>query len=166
MHGAIFLYLKTEGELQQRVRGWMWRTFWVFLGLYLLATAATLLFVPHATRNFERWPAAWIVVLLNLLAIANIPRALHQNRAGYAFVSSCCTIAALDFLFGVALFPNLLISNLDASYNLTIYNAAASQKTLSIMQLIVCIGLPFVAAYTTTVYWVFRGKTKLDDFSY
>ena len=27
MHGSIYLYLKTEGELQQRIRAWMWRTF-------------------------------------------------------------------------------------------------------------------------------------------
>jgi cytochrome d ubiquinol oxidase subunit II len=166
MHGSIFLYLKTEGALQQRVRGWMWRTFFSFLALYLLTTATTLLAVPQATRNFADWPLAWLVVLLNVLAIANIPRALYQNRAAYAFVSSSCTIAALLCLFGMALFPNLLVSSLGPANHLTIYNAAASQKTLSIMQTILFIGLPFVAGYTATVYWVFRGKTKLDDFSY
>jgi len=166
MHGSIFLYLKTEGALQQRVHGWMWRSFFAFLALYVAVSVATLLLVPHATQSFERWPAAWIVVVLNVLAVANIPRAIHLGRPGYAFVSSCCTVAALNFLFGMALFPNLLVSSLDPSFSLDIYNAAASQKTLGIMRTIVFIGLPFVAAYTATVYWVFRGKTKLDETSY
>ena len=166
MHGSIFLFLKTEGALQARVRRWMMPAYLVFLALYLAVSVITLLTIPHATENFRRWPAAWVVVVLNVLAVANIPRAIHLGRPGYAFVSSCCTIAALNFLFGMALFPNLLVSSLGVEHNLTIYSAAASQKTLTIMSVIAGIGIPFVATYTAIVYWVFRGKTKLDDFSY
>lgn len=165
MHGAIFLHLKTDGDLQKKTRIWMWRTFFVFLALYALVTVLTLALVPHATRSFERWPAAWIVVLLNVLAIANIPRAIHSGRAFYAFVSSSCTIAALVFLFGMALFPNLVVSS-TAAPSLTIRNAASSEETLSLMAIIAAIGMPFVATYTGIVYWVFRGKVKLDGHSY
>lgn len=165
MHGAIFLYLKTEGALQARVHGWMWRTFFVFLAMYALVTALTLATIPHATANFARWPAAWIVVALNVLAIANIPRAIHHGRPGYAFVSSSCTIAALVFLFGMALFPNLVVSS-SAHASLTIENAASSEETLGLMAIIAAIGIPFVATYTAIVYWVFRGKVKLGKFSY
>ena len=166
MHGSIYLYLKTEGQLQQRVHGWMWRTFGVFLAVYMLTTILTLVNFPTATRNFERAPWVWIVVVLNVLAIANIPRAIHLNKPVYAFVSSSSTIAALVFLFGVALFPNLVVSTLNPAWNLTIYNAAASQKTLGIMRLVAFFGMPFVIAYTATVYWVFRGKVQLGKFSY
>ena len=38
MHGAIYLYLKTEGELQKKMHRWMWRTFGLFLVFYILAT--------------------------------------------------------------------------------------------------------------------------------
>ena len=165
MHGSIFLYLKTEGALQARVHGWMWRTFFVFLAMYALVTGLTLWLVPHATASFERWPAAWIVVALNVLAVANIPRAIHHGRPGYAFVSSSCTIAALVFLFGMALFPNLVRSS-SASPSLTIVNAASSEATLGLMAIIAAIGIPFVATYTAIVYWVFRGKVKLGHFSY
>lgn len=166
MHGAIYLYLKTEGELQQRVHGWMWRTFGIFLVFYMFVTVITLGTQPSAIRNFAEFPWAWGVVFLSILAIANIPRAIYQGRALYAFVSSSCTIAALVFLFGVALFPNLIVSSLDAAWSLTIYNAASSPKTLGIMAVIAAIGMPFVAAYTGVVYWVFRGKVKLGSFSY
>ena len=84
----------------------------------------------------------------------------------YAFASSCATIAALTFLFGVALFPNLIHSTLDPALSLTVYNAASSQKTLGIMAIIAALGMPFVLAYTITVYWIFRGKVRLDRFSY
>jgi len=70
------------------------------------------------------------------------------------------------FLFGVALFPNMVASTLNPAWNLTIYNAAASQKTLGIMRLIAILGMPFVLAYTATIYWVFRGKVQLGKFSY
>ena len=166
MHGAIYLHLKTEGELQQRIHGWMWRAFGFFLVFYLLATIYTLVQLPAATANFHDMPLAWAVVLLNVLAIANIPRAIHHGRPFYAFLSSAAVIAALAFLFGMALFPNLIVSSLGPEYNLTIYNVASSEKTLRIMRLIAFLGMPFVLAYTTVIYWIFRGKVRLGQFSY
>lgn len=166
MHGAIFLYLKTEGELQQRIHGWMWRGFGFFLVTYVLVTIVTLVQIPRATQNFEHYPWAWAVVVLNVLAIANIPRAISQQRPAYAFISSSCTIAALVCLFGVALFPNLVTSQPTIENSLTIYNSASSHKTLVIMTVIACIGMPFVLAYTSVVYWSFRGKVELHEQSY
>ena len=166
MHGSIYLHLKTEGELQTQVVGWMWRSFFAFAALYVAVSVVALLTIPHATANFERWPAAWIVVGLNVLAIANIPRAIHHRRPAYAFVSSCCTIAALTFLVAMALFPDLVISTVDPAHSLTIYEAASSPGTLRRMMIIAFIGMPLVATYTAIVYWVFRGKVKLDEHSY
>lgn len=165
MHGSIYLYLKTTGELQQRIHGWMWQTFGLFLILYLFTTIYTLVEIPTATRNFERHPWVWVVVFLNILAIANIPRAIYLSRPGYAFLSSCCSIAAFVFLFGVALFPDLVVAR-NPDWSLNIYNAASSPKTLQIMQIIAFVGMPFVLAYTTIIYWVFRGKVEIGKFSY
>jgi cytochrome d ubiquinol oxidase subunit II len=166
MHGSIYLYLKTEGDLQKRIQRWMWRTFGVFLVLYIFTTMATLVQLPSAVKNFREIPWAWIVVVLNVLAIANIPRAIYLGKPFYAFLSSSATIAALTFLFGFSLFPNMIVSSLDPAWNLTIYNAASSQKTLGIMRWIALIGMPFVLSYTIAIYWIFRGKTKIGKFSY
>jgi cytochrome d ubiquinol oxidase subunit II len=166
MHGSIFLYMKSDGELRARVRTWMWRTFWVFLAAFVITTVVTFAAVPHAAGNFEHYPWAWIVVLLNVLAISNIPRTIHHGRPFHAFLSSSATIAALTFLFGMALFPNLIFSSLDPEWSLTIRNASSSQKTLSIMRTIAFIGMPFVLAYTVTVYWTFRGRVDLGKLSY
>ena len=166
MHGSIYLYLKTEGELQQRIHHWMWTTFGLFLTLYLLVTIFTLTTIPRATAKYEQIPWAWIVVVLNVLAIANIPRAIYQGRPGYAFLSSSCTIAAFTFLFGLTLFPNLIVSSENPEWNLTVASAASSPKTLKIMTWIAVLGMPFVLAYTVTIYWVFRGKVQVGKFSY
>lgn len=166
MHGAIYLYLKTEGDLQQRITNWIWRAFGMFMTLYVLTTIVTLVRLPHVVRNFETLPAAWLAVLLNVLAVANIPRAIYRGKPFYAFVSSSSTIIALIFLFGMALFPNMIVSSLNPDYNLTIYNAASSQKTLRIALLIAVIGFPLVLTYTCIIYWVFRGKVELGKFSY
>ena len=165
MHGSIFLYLKTEGPLQQRVHRYVWRTFGLFLVLYLLATMYTLVEVPAAVANFRRFPWLWVVPVLNVLAIANVPRALYQGRPFYAFVSSCCSIAAFVFLFAAALFPNMVRAE-DASRSLTIYLSSSSSKTLTIGMYFVVIGMPCVLAYTFVIYWTFRGKVRLEDHSY
>ncbi len=166
MHGSIYLYLKTEGDLQERTRGWIWRTFGFFCVMYVITTAYTLAAVPTATDNFSAFPVAYAVPLLTILAILNIPRAMHLKRPGYAFISSACTIAAMVFLFSVALYPNLVANSANPAQSLTVYRAASSEKTLGIMLLIAALGLPCVLAYTAVIYWTFRGKTKIDAHSY
>ncbi|MGC8740846.1 MAG: cytochrome d ubiquinol oxidase subunit II [Candidatus Sumerlaeaceae bacterium] len=166
LHGAIYLYMKTEGELQERIRGWIWRAFGTFLFFYILTTIVTLATVPNATYNFRYFPWVWAMVILTVLAIANIPRAVYLGYPVRALISSGCTMAGLIFLFGIALFPNLIISSIDPKYSLTAYTAASSQKTLAIMAIIAAIGMPFVLGYTSVIYWVFRGKVKLDKMSY
>jgi len=166
MHGSLYLYLKTEGELQEHVGRLRWPAFGLFLVGFMGITIATLVRNPEALANFERYPIAWVVVAFTVLAIANIPRGIVKGRAGQAFLSSCATIVGLVFNFGMALFPNLVVSSIDPAYSLTIRNAASSESTLAIMRNIAFLGMPFVLTYTVIVYWVFRGKTTLDDFSY
>lgn len=166
MHGTIFLHLKTEGPLQWRVRRWMWRTFGVFLVFFLLTTIFTLVAVPGAVGNLNARPALWIVPVLNVLAVANIPRAIHGGSAAYAFASSSAVIAALVFLLGAALFPNLVTSSTQPEHSLTIFEAASSARTLGIMLIIAGIGMPAVLAYTGIVYWTFRGKVDTGDKGY
>ena len=60
----------------------------------------------------------------------------------------------------------MVFSNPGFQYSLTIYNASSSPKTLGIMLVIALIGMPAVIAYTSSIYWIFRGKVKLDEHSY
>jgi cytochrome d ubiquinol oxidase subunit II len=167
MHGSIYLFLKLpEGEARGRIQHYMWHTWGTFLVLYILGSMYTLAAVPRATANFERFPWAAIIVVLNVLAIANIPRSVYRNRPIQAFASSVITIVCLVFLFGVALFPNLVTARNNPAHSLTVYTAASSPYTLWTMFAIVLIGLPFVLTYTVAVYWTFRGRVELGEHSY
>ncbi len=166
MHGSIYLYLKTEGDLQKRLLGYMNGTFFIFLALFIITTLWSTLMVPASLKHFDEYPILWVIPFLNILAIANIPRAIYQERPFYAFISSCCTIAALVFLFSAALFPNLLPATNNPDYSITIFNAASSPLTLKIGLIIVAIGMPLVLSYTVLIYWTFRGKVQLNESSY
>src|SRR5205085_5170370 len=74
MHGAIYLTLRTGGDLRRRAERWAWWAFGLFLALFLVTTAVTVADVPSATANLERHPWLWAVPALNVLAIANLPR--------------------------------------------------------------------------------------------
>ena len=165
MHGAIYLALKTEGEVQALVRGWINRAIIFFVICYGTTTMATLLYVPHMGETIKRQPWFFVVVLLTMLAIANVPREIHRRREGRAFVSSSLAVLGLFALVGIGMYPDLVTAT-DPARNLTIYNASSSPKTLAIMLTMALIGIPLVLAYTVGIYWVFRGKVKLGPMSY
>ncbi len=166
-HGAAYLYLKAEGDLQRAARGWFWRTWAAFVALYAAASIVALRGAVPSSGKFIEHPWGWVVVALTVIAIANTARAMSKRAALSAFISSCCAIGGLVFLLAFALFPNLLPSTLEPARNsLTIYSAASSQKTLAMMRNIVFMGMPFVLIYTAAVYRVFRGKVKVGKYSY
>jgi cytochrome d ubiquinol oxidase subunit II len=166
MHGAIYALMKTEGALHDKLRGWINNCIIFFIICYAITTMATLLYVPHMAARVRANPWLFSIALVNMLAIANIPREIHRGRDGSAFLSSCVAMIALMAVFGLEMYPNLVLSNPTAANSLNIHNAASSAKTLSIMLTIAIIGIPVVLSYTVSIYWIFRGKVKLDRMSY
>jgi len=166
MHGAIYVVMKTDGALQLMVRGWINNTIIFFVICYVTTTMSSLLYMPHMSEPFKQHPEYFVVALTGMLAIANIPREVHHRREFMAFLSSCASIAALMALFSIGMFPNIVMSSISPENHLTIYSAASSQKTLGIMLTVAIIGIPFVLAYTISIYWIFRGKVRLDSLSY
>jgi cytochrome d ubiquinol oxidase subunit II len=166
MHGTIYAVLKTEGDLQEELKGKVNNTIVFFVITYAITTMATLIYYPHMSQPFVEQPFLFLLALANMLLVANIPREIYHGREFRAFLSSAGTIASLLMLFAIGIFPNLVLSVPYPEYSLTAYNAASSQHTLSIMLTMAIIGIPFVLAYTISIYWVFRGKVKLDSSSY
>ncbi|NMM48161.1 cytochrome d ubiquinol oxidase subunit II [Marinigracilibium pacificum] len=186
MHGAIYLTIKTEGKLQLQIKKLAYKAFGLFVILFIPLTALTLFEKPEMIANFSfgnvELPGtkhelieehqfaisiiAWTVVLLNILSIMNIPRMLSKDKYISAFLSSACTMGALIMLFALGIFPNMIISSIDPLNNLDIYNGSSSQYTLRTMFFVAIWGMPFVIAYTTLIYWTYRGKTKLNESSY
>ena len=166
MHGSIYVVMKTEGELHELARGWVNNCIIFFIMCYAMVTVATLLYVPHMAEALRRHPELFVVALVNMMAIANIPREIHHGNDGRAFLSSCASMISLMALYGLNSFPYLVYSLPNPEHSLTAYNAASSTKTLGIMLTIALVGVPIVLAYTISIYWIFRGKVKLDRMSY
>ncbi|HTX21814.1 MAG TPA: cytochrome d ubiquinol oxidase subunit II [Candidatus Aquilonibacter sp.] len=166
MHGAIYGVMKTEGGLHDKLRVWAMRCIIFFVICAVTLTMATLLYVPQMAARVKEYPWLFSIALANMLSIANIPREFHHKRDGFAFLSSCGAMLTLMALFAVDAYPYLIYSQPNPENSLTIYNAASSQKTLGIMLVIACIGIPVVLTYTVCIYWIFRGKVKMDRMSY
>ena len=80
MHGAIYLVLKTEGDVQQMVKGWVNNAIIAFVVCYATATMATLIYRPEMTARIAAHPVLFALPVLTMLAIANVPRAMHLGR--------------------------------------------------------------------------------------
>lgn len=166
MHGAIYVVLKTEGEMHRKIRSWVNNTIIFFIICYATLTMVTLVYIPHMAQRFREYPVLFAVPFLKMLLIANIPREIYHGRDFRAFLSSCLVILFLMLIYGIGIFPHMVLSSMDPAHSLTIYNASSSAKTLATMLTIALIGMPFVIGYTACVYWVFRGKVRLSETSY
>lgn len=166
MHGAIYLAMKTEGKLYDKITGLLRRAIIAFVVLFAIVTLYTLIYIPHLSDDFKSNPALFVVPLLAFLSIANIPRLASKHKFKLAFLFSALSVSFVLMLVAIELYPVLIISTIGEQYDITVYNAASSEKSLGIMLLMAAIGAPLVLAYTVFVYKTFWGKVKLDETSY
>jgi cytochrome bd ubiquinol oxidase subunit II len=164
-HGAIYLALKTEGDLQRRARRAADVLVLAFVALVVATGVATAVSQPHLMAWYRQvWPL--VIPAAALAAILNIARENRRRNEVAAFGSSCVAIVLLLASVAVAQFPAVLTSSVDSANSLTIHNSMSSQRTLTVMLVIAAIGMPLVLTYTAGVYWLFRGKVRLGDRSY
>ena len=166
MHGAIFLVMKTEGELQSTIKGWVPRLIGVFLILFVSFNVATFFECPDLVAVMMTRPHGFLILALDIAVALSIPRMIRKGGEFGAFLMSALTMVLLMAVLGISYFPHIVMSMPDPSNSLTIYNCASSQKTLGIMLIIAIIGIPIVLAYTVSIYWIFRGKTRLGHVGY
>jgi cytochrome d ubiquinol oxidase subunit II len=166
MHGSIYLLMKTEGLLHDKIRKMAQSCIILFIILYAVTTMGTLIYMPHMIEEFRNRPYFFIIALMNLLAVANIPREINLGRDARAFASSCFNIMCLLALYAIGTYPNVIPAINNPENSLTIYNSASSVLTLKILFIVAFIGMPLVISYTTVVYYIFRGKVKLHSTSY
>ncbi len=160
-HGALFLTLKVEGEMIERARRAA-TTIGVlaaiaFLALVGLTYMNTDLF-DHAIAGMALWGAVVVFVLSYVLN--------WLQRFGWAFAMSGLAIVFTTIAFFSGLFPRLMVSSLNPTWNLTIYNAASSAYTLKIMTFAAVILVPIVLCYQGWTYWVFRKRVSVKHLEY
>src|SRR5207249_3445799 len=79
MHGAIYLVMKTEGELHDHLLKWIKPVIFAFIFFYILTTIATIFNYPHMTDVLIQKPYLFIFPLLALISIINV---IIQMRKG------------------------------------------------------------------------------------
>jgi cytochrome d ubiquinol oxidase subunit II len=157
VHGALWIALKTTGELEKRALHFA-GTGWFFL---LAAAVIFLIWTVPVTRledNYLRRPYWLAIPILAIVFLLLIRIWLQKARVKAACLASSATILLVTFTGIVGLYPNLIPSRLDPASSLTAFNASSSPYTLKIMTIVAFVFVPVVIAYQVWVYRVFRHK--------
>ena len=187
MHGAVFLQIKTVGDIHQRCKKMV--TVFALLTLALFALAGiwvantdgyqiTTEILPNAPSNpltkivtkglglwltnYASYPVLWAIPGLAFIAGALTLVLSKIERPGLAFISSSLTLASVILTAGVSMFPFLIPSSSVMNSSLTVWDASSSLTTLKIMFWVTVVFLPIVVTYTSWVFRVLRGKVTLE----
>jgi cytochrome bd ubiquinol oxidase subunit II len=158
--GAVWLVMKTEGELQAKAVAWAQQAWWpVVVGMVLISMATP--WISETVR--ERWfelpqfialmviPATTAMALLVLRRV--LPTRLVRGELCWLPFVLLLAVFALGFVgLGYSIYPYVVIDKL------TIWQAASSPATLKVTLVGVCISVPAIVAYTIYSYRVFGGK--------
>jgi cytochrome d ubiquinol oxidase subunit II len=152
-HGAMFVSLKTDGEIRHQARGLAARLGIATAGV----TVAFLLWTQLDTGNLGSallFAGAALALVAGLVAIG-------AAREGWGFLGTFVAIALGVAGLFVALFPDVMPTSLADGAGLTTTNAAATAYTLKIMTVVAVVFTPLVLAYQGWTYWVFRKRIAL-----
>jgi cytochrome bd ubiquinol oxidase subunit II len=162
VHGALWVTNKSEGALKERaVR--MSRILWVPLALLALIFLVCTALYTRLYDNYVKYPPLLMVPFLAVFALFAIRFCIARKYWWTAWWSSAATILSCTLFGVIGLYPNLLPSSLNESYNVTAFNASSSPLTLTIMLVVALIFLPVVILYQAWVYMAFKGKVGKED---
>ncbi len=165
LHGAVFLSLKTTGDLLESSRA-MTRRLWLPVVVLMVVLAIATFFYTDFIEHLGINPGA--VPLGALVAILLVGWFVRHKRDGWAFAMTGLSIALTLVTFFLLLFPRVMISSTDPAFSLTIYSASSSPYTLTVMTVVAAIFVPVVLGYQTWTYWVFRKRieNKVETLTY
>ena len=191
MHGAVFLQMRTEGEINTRAKKAVWIFGVVFMAAFAVAgiwqafgiDGYRIVSMPDPGTAFSplakkvemasgalmtNYSICGYTIIAPVLAFAGGILALllsGTNRPGAAFICSGAALAGVILTAGFALFPFVIPSSTDPNSSLTVYDAVSSHRTLNLMFIAVVVFLPIVLVYTSWVYRVMRGKITEEKIS-
>jgi cytochrome d ubiquinol oxidase subunit II len=156
-HGAAFIVMKTEGELQDRAASWLFKATSIYLFIFILFSITTFFTQLQLYHNFINNPVLFALPIATLLSILAIISLNMRGSDTMAFVASSLSIMGVLTTIGVSLFPNFVFVINDADLNLTIMNSSSSPHALNILLIVAILGIPLIIAYQV---WTRRQLTK------
>ncbi|MEU8820869.1 cytochrome d ubiquinol oxidase subunit II [Paractinoplanes atraurantiacus] len=154
LHGAVFLALKTDGEIRERAGRLAAR----LIGPAVVVAAGFLLWTAIAHHDV----AGWILMAAAAVSLLAAIPAIRARREGWAFLATAATLVLAVFALFVTLFPNVMPSSIADANSLTVTNASASPYTLKVMTWVAVGCTPFVLLYQSWTYWVFRKRLSVE----
>lgn len=154
VHGAVFVALKTDGEIRARARALATK-----VGLAAIVAGAVFLGWTIMLRLDHEYLGLMIVLAgaaaatLILAWVSNL-----RGREGWAFAGNAAAIAFALLTIFMGMFPNVMISSIDPAYTMSIAGAASSQGTLQLMSWVALFTMPLVLLYQGWTYWIFRKR--------
>ena len=153
-HGAVFLALKTDGEIRTRSR-----VLAIKLGVIAAVAAVTFLAWTNLSLPEFNGLVFGLSLLVAVLWLAGL-YAVLKVREGWAFLFSAATIATFVATLFYALYPRVMPSSISSQFDLTITNASSTPYTLKVMTIVAVIMTPLVLIYQGWTYWVFRKRVR------
>ena len=156
MHGAIWMSIKSRGELQTRAigaAGLLWVGVAVVFILFLVLT----FFYTSIFANYLRMPWLLVLPVLAVLGLLGVPRMLNEGKLWLAWASSGLLIVSTTFFGVMGIYPNMIISSIDANANITAFNGSSTANTLEIMLVVCLVMVPIVLLYQ---FWMYRLFSK------
>lgn len=150
-HGALFIALKTEGDLHERALGFAKKS-------GIVSTAVTAVWALWAQLAYSPNGLSWLPLVITAVALIASLAVTYQDREGLAFGLHFAGIAgAVAFIFST-MAPDVMRSSIDPAYSLTYEQAASTDTTLIIMTVAAIIFVPVVLFYTIWGYKVFARR--------
>jgi cytochrome d ubiquinol oxidase subunit II len=165
-HGAMWMILKTDGEIRDRARaaaGVVWPLLLVFTAL---VTVFTFSIQPQVPARMNAVPLSYALPLLALAGLFTSRAFTKKGRELGAFLASAIFLAGMLVSVVYGLYPMVLPAAGDPAASLTIHNASGPPYSLWVGLLWWVPGMILVTIYTTYVYRKMAGKVVLDPEAY
>lgn len=166
IHGALYVAVKTEGELQQRARAFVRRSWIVLFGITIISLVATISIRADALVNYYAYPLAFAIPLAVIGSLAGMFYFCRRQADRKAFASSCVYLSTMLVGAAVSLYPRLLPSSNDVAHDITVQNALSGPYALRVGLAWWALGMVLAIVYFVVIYRMFRGKVTLDGGGY
>ena len=157
-HGAQYVALKTEGDLNLRARGVAARLWPVLLILTAVSLWTTVSIRPELLENYKQFPVLFVIPVA--VAASLVCMFIFQRRAAEkaAFLSSSAYLIFMLVGAAVGVYPNLLASTTNPALNITVENAKTGDYSLAGGLVWWTLGMALAVGYFIFIYRMFRGK--------
>ena len=170
MHGALWLALKSEGDIHERAVGAAQVVWPLVLAVALLFLALTA-FYTNLYANYAEHPTLLVFPILAVASLLTVRVMIWADNLLGAWFFSALFIITVTFFGVLGMYPGIIISSIDPAYSVTVFNGASSPLTLKIMLGVTLCCIPVVIAYQAWVYYTFAHKVtpeslQKDDHAY